>query len=215
MHPRHLVYALLAILTFVSPATADVIGYQAVTLVSSANDSDLINPWGLSTSAASPFWVGANGSGLSLIYDSNGVRNPNLAVTIPGNGSVTGVTFNGGVGFNGDLFLFASEDGTISGWRGALGSNAEVLQTADPSNSYKGLDVELIGSNRYGLFADFASATIDVLKGTPGAPNLTGNFTDPNLPAGYAPFNVQVLNGFVYVTYALRDPQTGDDMAGA
>jgi uncharacterized protein (TIGR03118 family) len=103
----------------------------------------------------------------------------------------------------------------VSGWRGALGTNAEVLQLADPSNSYKGLDVDAIGTDRYALLADFAGATIDVLKGTQGSPDLPNKFVDPALPAGYAPFNVQVLNGAVYVTYALRDPVTGDDTPGA
>src|SRR5689334_1320246 len=107
----------LVALVCASPAVAAPIGYQVVTLVSSANDADLINPWGLA-SGAGPFWVGANGSGKSLIYDSNGVRNPNLTVAIPGDGSVTGVVFNTAGGFNNDLFLFASEDGTVSGWRG-------------------------------------------------------------------------------------------------
>jgi hypothetical protein len=71
-----------------------------------------------------------------------------------------------------------------------------------------------IGIDRYALLADFATATIDVLKGTQGSPDLPSKFVDPILPAGYAPFNVQVLNGAVYVTYALRDPASGDDIPG-
>jgi uncharacterized protein (TIGR03118 family) len=214
MRPRHLAYVLLVVVTCVSSATADPIGYQAVTLVSSANDSDLINPWGLATSSTSPFWVGANGTGKSLIYDSNGVRNPNLTVTIPGDGSVTGVVFNTAGGFNNDLFLFVSEDGTVSGWRGALGSNAETLVTGDPAHVYKGLDVASVNTLPYAYLADFGSGNVGVLKGAQNAPDLTGKFTDPNLPANYAPFNVAVLGGFVYVTYALVDSQTHDDAPG-
>ena len=66
-----------------------------------------------------------------------------MGVTIPGDGSVTGQAFNGGTGFNGDRFLFVSEDGTISGWRSALGSTAEMLQLPDPANIYKGATLDI------------------------------------------------------------------------
>lgn len=196
------------------PGLAAPIGYQVVTLASSATDADLVNAWGLASSGTSPFWVGANGTGKSLIYDSNGVRNTNLTVTIPGDGSVTGVVFNTAGGFNNDLFLFASEDGTVSGWRGALGSNAERFVVADPAHVYKGLDVASVNALPYAYLADFAAGNVDILKGAQNAPDLAGKFTDPNLPAGYAPFNVAVLGGFIYVTYALVDPVTHDDVAG-
>jgi uncharacterized protein (TIGR03118 family) len=214
---RRSILARLFVLAIVwsSPALGAPIGYQVVTLVSSASDADLINPWGLASSSAGPFWVGANGTGKGLIYDSNGVRNPNLTVAIPGDGSVTGVVFNTAGGFNDDLFLFASEDGTVSGWRGALGSNAERLVVGDPAHVYKGLDVASVNTLPYAYLADFASGSVDVLKGAQNAPDLTGKFTDPNLPAGYAPFNVATLDGFVYVTYAALDPLTHDDVPGA
>ncbi len=96
----------------------------------------------------------------------------------------------------------------------ALGTNAETLQTALPNNSYKGATVFNSGGNVYLYAANFAAGTVDVLKGNAGAPDLTGSFTDPNLPSGYAPFNVQNLAGNIYVTYALRDATTGDDVAG-
>src|SRR5438105_2174864 len=80
-------------------------------------DPTLINPWGLIASSASPFWLGVNGSGISELYNGAGVKQ-GLVVTIPGEGSVTGVAFANIAGsFNGDTFLFASEDGTVSGWR--------------------------------------------------------------------------------------------------
>ena len=139
-------------------------------------DPNLQNAWGLATSATSPFWVGSNGAGLSTLYNSAGTPQP-LVVTIPGDGSVTGVTFNGGGGgsFNGDIFLFASEDGTISGWRGALGTNAETLVLANPSNIYKGITQAVVGTDSYAYSANFRAGTIDVLKGNPAAPNLPGS----------------------------------------
>ena len=139
-----------------------------------------------------------------------------LVVAIPGDGSVTGVAFSNVAGnFNGDAFLFASEDGTVSGWRGALGTTAETLQLADSANVYKGLSDANISGNEYAYLANFKSGNIDVLKGNGGAPSLTGSFTDPTLPAGYAPFNVMNLGGTLYVTYAVQDSAKHDDVAGA
>jgi uncharacterized protein (TIGR03118 family) len=183
--------------------------------------SGLVNAWGISYGATSPFWVSANGSGVSNLYSVNPANDMTskvpLTVVIPGDGSVTGQVFNtanGAGAFNKDLFLFVSEDGTISGWRGALGTKAEVLQTGSPDNVYKGTALATIGVNTYLYAANFHSGAIDVLKGTPGAPNLTGNFTDPNLPAGYAPFNIELIGGKLYITYALTQPGSNDEQHG-
>jgi uncharacterized protein (TIGR03118 family) len=183
-------------------------------------DGHLLNGWGISSSGTSPFWVSANGSSLAVIYNvtpgADATTKAGLEVTIPGDGTVTGQAFSNVAGnFNGDTFLFVSEDGTVSGWRNALGTNAEVLQTGLAINSYKGATVSISGGDVYLFAANFATGAVDVLKGNSGAPNLTGNFTDPGLPSGYAPFNVQNLGGTIYVTYAQRDAGTGDDVAGA
>jgi uncharacterized protein (TIGR03118 family) len=178
-------------------------------------DPDLVNAWGMAASGASPVWIGANGSGLSVLYNGAGVKQA-LVVTMAGDKSVTGVAFANVAGsFNGDTFLFVNEDGTVAGWRGALGTIAEVLQTADTANVYKGLTDATIGGNVYAYAANFRKGTVDVLKGNAGAPNLTGNFTDPNLPSGYAPFDVANLGGVIYVTYAVQDGAKHDDMPGA
>jgi uncharacterized protein (TIGR03118 family) len=135
-------------------------------------------------------------------------------VTIPGDGSVTGVTFNAGAAFNGDRFLFVNEDGTISGWRGALGTTAEVLQLGSAANVYKGSALATVGGNTYFYAANFRTGEIDVVKGSGTAPDLAGSFTDPAIPAGYAPFDIKLLNGELFVTYALQDPAKHDDVAG-
>jgi uncharacterized protein (TIGR03118 family) len=176
-------------------------------------DPDLVNSWGITASGASPFWLGANGSGKSVLYNGAGVKQ-GLVVSIQGDGSVTGVAFSNVAGnFNADTFLFVSEDGTFSGWRGALGTTAEVLQTADSANVFKGLTDATISGNVYAYLANFRNGTIDVKKGNAAAPNLASNFTDPTLPAGYAPFNVMNLGGQVYVTYAVQDSAKHDDVA--
>src|SRR5258705_12504642 len=111
-----------------------VTGYTQTNLVSdlvgaAILDLDLVNPWGMSASATSPIFVSDNGTGKVTIYSVDPTTNvPTknaLTVSIPGDGSVTGQVFFSLAGsFNGDLFLFVSEDGTISGWRGALGTTA-------------------------------------------------------------------------------------------
>jgi uncharacterized protein (TIGR03118 family) len=136
-------------------------------------------------------------------------------VAIPGAGNVTGQVFANVAGnFNGNAFLFVSEDGTISGWRGALGTTAETLVIASTVDVYKGSSLATINGNAYLYAANFYAGTIDIFKGNVGAPNLTGNFVDPNLPAGYAPFNIANIGGMLYVTYALQDAARRDDVAG-
>jgi uncharacterized protein (TIGR03118 family) len=182
-------------------------------------DPGLVNGWGLSYSPTSPFWVSSNGAGTSTLYRvdpaTQSTAKVPLVVTIPGAGNVTGQVFNsGGAGqFNGDAFLFVSEDGTVSGWRGALGTNAEALVSV--GGIYKGAALATLGGNSYLYGADFGRGAIDVFKGNVGAPNLTGSFTDPNLPSGYVPFNVQNLAGSLFVTYARREGNDTDETAGA
>jgi uncharacterized protein (TIGR03118 family) len=206
--------------------TDDPIGHPAP-----LTDPALQNAWGVSHSSGSPFWVSSNGGGVAALYSVNSANVTTKVllgatgnVTIPPApglplgtlGTPTGQAFNsaGAGAFNGDAFLFVSEDGTISGWRNALGTTAEVLQTGLTNNVYKGTTLDITGGHAYLLSANFRTGTIDVLKGDSSAPDLTGRFLDPNLPAGYAPFNIQVLNGKIYVTYALQDSAKHDDSPG-
>ena len=213
---------LAVVILSVAPAViAGQIGFVQTNLASDVPglaqtvDPDLVNAWGMGASAGSPVWIGANGSGKSVLYNGAGVKQ-GLVVGLPGDGSVTGVLFSGLAGsFNADSFLFANEDGTVSGWRGALGSTAETLVAGSSSNVYKGLAGANIGGTEYAYLANFRNNSIDVLKGNGGAVNLTGTFIDPNLPAGYAPFDVQNLGGVLYVTYAVQDGTKHDDVAGA
>jgi uncharacterized protein (TIGR03118 family) len=181
-------------------------------------DPDLINPWGVAFSAASPFWVSDNGTGKSTLYNGDGVKQ-GLVVTIPGTGgdpgAPTGMVFNSSTNFNSDLFIFAGENGTITGWRGALGTTAEPLVNSTGIGAvYKGLAIGTTAQGTYLYAADFHNNQITTIPGT-GAPALTGAFTDSNLPAGYAPFNIQNINGKLYVTYALQDAARHDDVSGA
>ena len=182
-------------------------------------DPGLVNGWGISYSPTSPFWVSSNGGGTSTLYTVNpatqAATKVPLTVAIPGAGNVTGQVFNAGGAsqFNGDNFLFVSEDGTVSGWRGSLGTTAETL--ASVNGIYKGAAFATVGGNSYLYAADFGRGSIDVFKGNVGAANLSGSFTDAALPSGYVPFNVQTLDDSLFVTYARRDGNSTDETAGA
>jgi len=196
--------------------------YQQTNLVSDLpgvallQDTNLVNAWGLSFSATSPFWISDNGTGLSTLYavtnDADGsphITKQGLEVAIPGEGNPTGQLFNNTSGFNGDIFIFASEDGTISGWRGALGTTAETL-TNRSSAVYKGITLVTNTGTPLLLAANFSEGTVDVYDTNL---NLT-QFSDPWAPTGYAPFNVQNIDGFVFVTFAKQDSEKEDDAPG-
>lgn len=178
-------------------------------------DSDLLNPWGISSSASSPFWVSDNGAGLATLYNGAGVKQA-LKVTIPG--PPTGQVFNNGgandfkVGAIRANFIFATENGTIAARPAGLSSATTVATTAGAV--YKGLAIGNNGSGNFLYAANFHSGKIDVFNNNFAPTSLSGSFTDPALPAGYAPFNVQTLNGKLYVAYALQDAAGHDDVPG-
>lgn len=182
-------------------------------------DTNLKNAWGVAYAPGGPFWVADNGTGVATVYNvvpaTNVPSTIPLVVFIPGDGSATGMAANSSSDFNSDLYLFVSEDGTISGWRPILATSAEVLALASANNVYKGAALATIGANSYLYAANFKSAHIDVLKGNVGAPTLLGSFNDPGLPSGYAPFNIQNLGGTLYVAYAQADSAGHDDVPGA
>ncbi|MGJ5813171.1 TIGR03118 family protein [Paludibaculum fermentans] len=207
--------------SFAGPAllASPIAGFTQTNLVSNIpalaviTDANLKNPWGIAMSPTSPFWISDNGTGLSTLYNG-GATKIGLEVTIPGNGTPTGLVFNGTAGaFNGDAFIFATEDGRIAGWRGGLGTNAETLVDATGSGAeFKGLAIGTNGGVVTLYAADFANGTIAAFTNG-GGPSPSGSFSDPNLPAGFAPFNIQNIGGALYVTYA-KVGVGGDDEAG-
>jgi uncharacterized protein (TIGR03118 family) len=184
-------------------------------------DPGLKNAWGVAYAPNGPFWVSSIGAGTSPLYSvdpaTQATAKQPLTISIPG-GGVTGQAFNSTASFNGNRFLFVSENGSVSGWRPALGTtgliNAETIAPASTDNIYKGAAIGSVSGQDYLYAANFKAGTVDVYKGNASAPALTGSFTDPGLPAGYAPFNVQNLNGSLYVTYALQDADKEDEVAG-
>lgn len=213
-----------ALLTLASASRADDPRYEQVNLVSDLpgvavlQDTNLVNAWGISFGPTSPFWLSDNGTGLSTLYavtnDSTGtaqVAKQGLVVTIPGEGNPTGQAFNSLGGFNGDIFLFVSEDGTVSGWRPALGTVAETLVPGNTNTVYKGMTLASTTNGLVLLASNFRQGTVDVY-GTNSA--LIGQFSDSNAPDGYAPFGIQAIDGLVFVTFAKQDDTKHDDVAG-
>jgi uncharacterized protein (TIGR03118 family) len=187
--------------------------------LATTTDSNLINPWGVSFSATSPFWISNQGTGTSTLYSGTGVPAA-LMVTIPGSAhpptGPTGQVFNNsGGGFvlsNGAAatFIFANLNGTLEGWNGGAASTAIVAATT-PSAVYTGLAIGSNGSASFLYAADstggvrvFDSTWHDVTFST-----FAGKFVDPTLPAGYVPFNVQLVGSSLYVTYAALTPFGG------
>ncbi len=217
---------LLAIPVSAKQNPAKIQHYRQINLVSDLagvaqlQDTNLVNAWGISFNSMSPFWVSDNGTGKSTLYsvtnDSSGTPIASkvpLEVNIPGEGNPTGQLFNNTSAFHGDAFIFASEDGTISGWRPALGTNAEVLATNNNA-VYKGITLSSNSAGPVLLAANFSEATIDVYTNGGTGAVLAAQFSDTAAPNGYAPFNVQEIDGIIFVTFAKQDEAREDDVQG-
>lgn len=187
--------------------------------VARISDANLVNPWGLAFGPATPAWVADNGTDVSTLY-SGGVRKSipvtlPLVVGIPG-GAPTGVVFNATPGFkvNGAAahFIFDSEAGTITAWN--AGTQA-VTEATTPGAIYKGLAIASKGSATMLYAANFHAGTIDVFNDSFAPVTVPGGFADPNLPAGFAPFNIQEIAGRLVVAYAQQDADAEDEVAGA
>lgn len=178
-------------------------------------DANLVGAWGISESATSPFWVSDAGKGVATLYNSSGGVIP-LVVAIPpaksgGAGIPTGTVFNTSTGFEvatgkPAAFLFATLDGTISGWNSSVDRGNAIVKVNNSSAgaAYTGLAIGTSNSNTFLYAANFHAGTVDVFDSTFAAA-MPGTFKDPMLPTGYAPFNVQNLGGKLYVAYALQN----------
>lgn len=201
-------------------------------------DPNLVNPWGIAVNPHGPIWIADNGTGLSSVVDNNGNPLPSeaspLVVTIaPPAGSPadataapTGTVFNGSNSFvvmegnkSGPArFLFATEDGTVSGWNPSVDQTNSVLGF-DNSNApagavYKGL---ALGHNAHGdhiYLTNFHTGMVDVLDSGFHLVSTPGGFTDSSVPAGYAPFGIQNVGGRLFVTYAKQNVARHDDVGG-
>jgi uncharacterized protein (TIGR03118 family) len=219
--------------------------YHRVNLVSDIagvalrTDPNLINPWGMAFSPTSPVWISDNNAGVSTLYTGKGepfpVGSP-LVVTIPppAGGSPpaapTGIVFNptltsASPGFvvsaNGtsgpSVFIFATEDGTISGWSPGVDVANAILAVdnsvnPDPADGavYKGLAIATRGGATFIYATNFRAGVVEMYD---SKFTLVNSFTGPNIPAGFAPFGIQTINGHLYVTFAKQNDIRHDDLA--
>ena len=181
-------------------------------------DPNLVNPWGIVAGPKTPFWINNNGTGTSALYNGSGASLP-LVVSIPapsgGPGAPTGIVFNSTGGFAGSPFLFDTEDGTIASWSPSFGTTAALQATSPAGSVYKGLALGSVGPANLLYATNFGTGAVDVFDSSFHPTSVPGGFQDPNLPAGYAPFGIQNVNGSLYVSYALQDAAKHDDVAGA
>jgi uncharacterized protein (TIGR03118 family) len=216
----HRNWALGAVLVVAAAPASAQTGYDQTNLVSDipgmarVTDPSLVNPWGMASSATSPWWVSDNGMDLSTLYNGNTGAKSALVVDIP-SAAPTGLVFNNTADFllpggSKALFIFSTETGHIAAWNGAQGTTA-ISMAAPGGAVYKGLAIGTANSASYLYAADFLQGKVQVFNSTFGTTNtLTGNFTDPNLPSGYAPFGIKNLGGKIYVTYAQQSGIPGD-----
>ncbi|MDB5217474.1 MAG: hypothetical protein JWO86_5401 [Myxococcaceae bacterium] len=187
-----------------------------------ALDSQLVNAWGLAFNPGGPAWVSAAGTGVSAVYNSSGghvipsVLIPDPACVPQGAHSTpTGQAFNATpTAFLGDTFVFVTQEGGVAGWQPTFGTAAQVRGPATCSAAYKGVTIAIGSSGQPLLFAtDFRGGKIDVFDAT-YTPVMQGRFVDPNLPAGFAPFNIDAINGNLVVTYARQFTDLVTDIHG-
>jgi uncharacterized protein (TIGR03118 family) len=210
-------------------------GYLQTNLVSNlpgvarVTDPNLKNPWGVAFIPGSPFWISDNGTGVSSLYSGKGDIVP-LVVQIPPpkdspssvTATPTGIVWNPTQGFKvgtstfPGIFIFATEDGTISAWNPNVDGTHAILEVdnAQAGAVYKGL---ALAPNARGVFlfaTNFHAGSIDVFDTTFKQVHAAGGFSDRHIPPGYAPFGIALVDGDLFVTYALQNAEKHDDVAG-
>jgi uncharacterized protein (TIGR03118 family) len=216
----------LLILGSASSLLAQQTGYKQTNLVANVTgvanhtDAQLSNPWGISFLPGSPFWIANNNGGTSTLYDAQGNKQ-SLVVTIPtastnpcNPGCPTGTVANNSSNFNNGQFLFDTEDGIVANWTGAS-SAVVAVDNSSTGAVYKGLALLNGSSGAFLLAANFNSGKVDVFDRNFNPTSLSGTFTDPNLPAGFAPHGIHVINNQVYIAYAMQDAAKHDPTFGA
>jgi len=198
--------------------------------LATTTDPNLVNAWGLTRTQNSPWWVSDNGTGVSTLYNGAGQRFPvanPLVVTVTGASgqsapagtvAITSTDFQlvANTPSSAARFIFVSEDGTISGWNQSVDATHTVIKVnLSGAAVYKGVTLAQRNGVNFLYVADFFTAKVDVFDRNFAAVNLpAGAFNDPEIPDGFAPFNVQNINGEIYVMYAKQDATKHDEVDG-
>ncbi len=204
-------------------------GYRQFNLTSNVpggaqhRDTNLVNAWGVAFFPGNPFWVSDEGTGLSTLYDSHGAPQ-GLVVTVPAApeapsgtlGSPTGIVANATAGFsvskNGasgpGFFLFATLDGTISGWNPGVDPTHAVIAVDNfPSHAlYTGLEIAKTQKGPRLYAADAVNNRIDVFD---TKFRKLFSFTDVRAPKNMSVYGVHLVDGRIAVTYASQANNAG------
>ncbi|MEU8318126.1 TIGR03118 family protein [Nonomuraea sp. NPDC048881] len=215
--------AVVAGTTLTAPAQATTrTRFDVINLVSDVKgkapvtDPKVVNPWGLAMGKT--LWVSNAGTGTATVYSGTG-RKEKTEVWIPG-GSPTGQVFNPGDGFTVKgrpaTFIFCSPSGAITGWNAEADPANAVIAAFTRGADYKGLELVRTDEGEFLLAADFAHGRVHAFDENFRRIRLAGwQFQDSRVPRGYNAYNVAVVNGSVWVAYALRDRATGKPVFGA
>ncbi len=215
-------------------STTAAASYQLVNLVSDTpsfgalrTDPKLVDAWGMAIGSTGAFWISANGTGSTVIYDNNGAQlSAPVSVplgALPNGASPSGVVFNTtsdfaitAPGSGTSLFIYCTENGILSAWNAATGVTTQTVADRSAVGAvYKGIAIGSNGGSNFIYATDFHNAKVDVYDNTFTYVS-TIQFTDPTMPAGFAPFNIQNIGGQLYITYAKqKGPLKHDDLAGA
>jgi uncharacterized protein (TIGR03118 family) len=191
---------------------SDIPGLGAVT------DPNLVDPWGVSFSAGSPFWVSDNVTDLATVY-TGAPSISSTVVSVPGgptgqvnNGNTSAFILSDGKSAS---FIFDTQAGTIAAWNSGLGTVSATPYT-NSAASYTGLAIGTNGGNTYLYAANGNGAgSIDVFNSSFAPVNLgSSSFVDPNLPANYVPYNIQLIGSQLYVTYVIYDSMGNETPSG-
>jgi len=173
-------------------------------------DTNLVNAWGVAISPTGKIWVSSAGKDLTTIYDGSGATLI-APIKIPAQGNrsshgPTGAVFNNTIDFiipadnTVSKFIYANLDGTISAW--SSGNSAKTVANRSTGGaSYTGATLGKVGSRNYLYAANFAGGKVDVFS-SDFTYTISFPFVDPNLPQGFAPYNIANIGGDLYVTYA-------------
>jgi uncharacterized protein (TIGR03118 family) len=204
-------------------AAGTLVAYNVYPLVSDSSavsapltDASLVNSWGLSATATSPWWTSNNKTNTSTLYSGVGSKVA-LTVTVPGgptgtvaSASATDFPVSQGGASGASRFLFDTEAGTILGWTPTVNGTAAVVAV---DNSAKGAHYTGLATANDRLYAaDFKNARVDAYDAN--WQPLPLGFSDPNIPKGWAPFGIQAAGTSIFVTYAQQDKDKEDAVAG-
>jgi uncharacterized protein (TIGR03118 family) len=196
------------------------------TIPAAHTDTNLVNAWGLTATATSPWWVANNGTETTTLYNGDGVAQfppTPLVVSVPGapTGAVANTTsdfvVHSGASSGPARFLFATEDGTIRGWNPAvppppLSQQTEIgVDRSAAGAVYKGLAIGSVGTSNFLYATDFVNGHVDVFDKNFQPVDMP--FADPGLHAGFGPFGIQNIGGRLFVSYA-KQSGGNDEVAG-